>query len=1521
VNAASLGEVSSEDRNLAPGVIFSIFGTSLTDGTTAEATRSPLPTRLAGARVLVNGTPAPLFFASPLQINAQFPVEEVTGPASVEVEVNTPSGTVTSEPTTVAVGSASPGIFTWDLNGKGPGAILRNSDFGAICPQGRTDCPPNFAGLGEVIAIYMTGLGAVDGPWASGQVDEVALPTRETPVVTIGGKEAPVLFSGLAAGEAPVLLSGLSAGSVGLYQVNVALPRGISLTDSVSLQVGLGKERFVFCPSGSTECSVLSPEAVGVGEDWQIFCPPGIPSGTSSCSALPPGEVDTSQAILLPQGVTFRPPTSNTVTIATSKFPRSIQAGGDPVGGIITSIAIDPRNSSTVYAGTDGGGIFQSTDGGRSWTAANSGLTDSGVNVVAVAPSSPETLYAGTDGSGVFKSTDGGQAWSPVNTGITYRSIRALAIHPVDSGTVYAGTSRLFKSTNGGESWQEVSGCDRFGRCSGIRSLAIDPTGTLFVGTASRGVFISGDGGQTWSDINEGFCPTVVSGCFEVGRDTGPIHDLAMAGGVYAATDVGVLRFVGLGWILTSCLGPILDQRGLCGVQYQSLAIDPSDPAIVYAGTQSGVHKTTDGGNSWASVSSGIQEVTPQALIQALAVDPNNPSIVYAGSGTDTGVFQTTNGGDSWSVINSGLTAADAPSLAIDPVNSDTVYAGVIGRGIFKSSTGGQNWTNVNSEVLLAGGIAIDPTNSAILYACCNPFFGPFFGMDFGSGNFYRTTDGGQNWVGFSGGGTRLVIDPTNPATLYGGSLGFVGSSSVGGALSKSTDGGQNWTSLTESLPGYLFGLGLAIYDLAIDPLNTSTLYAATSTGVVKTTDGGSTWTTINSGLPKGVIQTPAFSRQGQPLFPLAPTEPVQALAIDPVNPDTLYGGTTRGVFKTTNGGLSWTGSGLITQSVYTLAIDPANSSTIYVGTQDGGVFKSTDGGQSWSSSGSPSAPVQALAIDPINPSTIYAATSGGGVFKSTDGGESWQPVGKVTVLAANFINGNTNLFRSRVYLWNPSNSPGAITVRVFTMPSPGPSAPPEPSQLLGTLPLGTLEARSARTIRIEEVLTDLGIPLPYTENDGDLTLEFTIEVAGVRGAAQVFDNSLTLAFGTYPLQEISSASNTSPTVLVANFINGNTDDFNSRVYLWNPSTSAGEITVRVFTMPRPGPSAPPEPSQLLGTLPLGTLEARSARTIRIEEVLTDLGIPLPYQEQGGNLMLEFTIGAAGVRGAAQVFNNSLTLAFGVYPLQEISSASNTNPTVLVANFINGNTDFFRSRVYLWNPSTGAGEITVRVFTMPRPGPSAPPEPSQLLGTLPLGSLEARSARTIRLEEVLSDLGITLPYQEQGGNLMLEFTIEVAGVRGAAQVFKSSLTLAFGTYPIQEISSASNTNPTVLVANFTNGNTDFFRSRVYLWNPSTSAGEITVRVFTMPRPGPSAPPEPSQLLGTLPLGTLEARSARTIRLEEVLSGLGIPLPYQEQAGNLMLEFTIGAAGARGAAQVFNHSLTLAFGTYQLQVIE
>ena len=418
-----------------------------------------------------------------------------------------------------------------------------------------------------------------------------------------------------------------------------------------------------------------------------------------------------------------------------------------------------------------------------------------------------------------------------------------------------------------------------------------------------------------------------------------------------------------------------------------------------------------------------------------------------------------------------------------------------------------------------------------------------------------------------------------------------------------------------------------------------------------------------------------------------------------------------------------------------------------------------------------------------------------------------------------------------------------------------------------------------------------------------------THTVAGlVNGTAYVFQvRAVTAAGGSAPSNRVEATPRAAVTLLVANFMNGNNGAFNSRVYLWNPSTSAGQVTVRVFTLPLTTGIA----RELTGTpLDLGTLEARSALNLKlVEDILDPLEIALPYTTDGGNLMLEFTIQAVDVRGAAQVFSSDF--AFGTYPMQEIPSTSSGSPTVLVANFTNGNNGALHSRVYLWNPSATDGHVTVRVFTLPNTGDS------MRLQTVPLGILKAFSARNIRIaEDILGGfLGIALPYTDDGGNLMLEFTIEAPDVKGAAQVFSSDF--AFGTYPLQEIPSTSSGSPTVLVANFMNGNDAALNSRVYLWNPSLSAGSVTVRVFTLPLTAGVA-----QELTTAPLdlGTLGAESARNLKLvEDILTPLGIPTPYVTDGGNLTLEFTIQAADVRGAAQVFSSSF--AFGTVPLQVIQ
>ena len=508
-------------------------------------------------------------------------------------------------------------------------------------------------------------------------------------------------------------------------------------------------------------------------------------------------------------------------------------------------------------------------------------------------------------------------------------------------------------------------------------------------------------------------------------------------------------------------------------------------------------------------------------------------------------------------------------------------------------------------------------------------------------------------------------------------------------------------------------------------------------------------------------------------------------------------------------------------------------------------------------------------------------------------------PVAPRTVLLAHFANGNNTVFNSRVYLFNPSVKTGRVTVRVFTLPLRGGLA-----QELTTTPLelGSLGPKSGLNIKlVEDILTPLGITTPYTIDGGNLTLELTILAPAVRGTAQVFSSDF--GFGTYPLQEIPITSGASPTVLVANFMNGNNAALNSRVYLWNPSATDGRVTVRVFTLPNTGDS------MRLQTVPLGILKAFSAHNIRIaEDILAFSGIALPYTDDGGNLMLEFTIEAPDVRGVAQVFSSNM--AFGTYVLQEVPSTPNVEPTVLVAHSMNGNSAIFNSRVYLWNPSTSAGEVTVRVFTLPLADGTVQELTAEPLALDTLGS---RSALNIKLaEDILTPLGIPTPYTTDGGKLTLEFRIEAPDVKGVGQVFSSNL--AYGTYPLQVVPSVPIPGPTQLVASFTNGNDTVFNSRISLFNPSPSAGDITVRVFTLPLGSGTAQ---ELTAAPLELGILEARSALDIRLaEDILVPLQITTPYTTDGGNLVLELTIQATGVRGTAQVFSSSLSL--GTYPLQ---
>jgi photosystem II stability/assembly factor-like uncharacterized protein len=295
----------------------------------------------------------------------------------------------------------------------------------------------------------------------------------------------------------------------------------------------------------------------------------------------------------------------------------------------------------------------------------------------------------------------------------------------------------------------------------------------------------------------------------------------------------------------------------------RSLAIDPNDTRVVYAGTNyEGVYKTTTGGTLWIAVNSGLTDL----YVRSLAIDPNDTQVVYAG--TSLFVFKSTDGGNLWIRMNNGLVNKDVSCLAIDPTDTQVVYAGTTSGGpgswILKSTTGGSLWTPMDNGFMNSNvySLAIDPTNTQVIYAAT-------------SKGVFKSTNGASSWgltaLTYASTNTyfhSLAIDPNDTQVFYSGA--------EDGYVYKSPDGGSSWTQsgVTTGTPDIL--------SLAIDPTNTQVIYAGASSssygGVFKSTDGGSSWTSAGLTYPY-----------------------VHCLAMDPTDTQVIYAGTTYGgVFKST---------------------------------------------------------------------------------------------------------------------------------------------------------------------------------------------------------------------------------------------------------------------------------------------------------------------------------------------------------------------------------------------------------------------------------------------------------------------------------------------------------------------------------------------------------------------------------------------------------------------------------------------
>jgi photosystem II stability/assembly factor-like uncharacterized protein len=620
-----------------------------------------------------------------------------------------------------------------------------------------------------------------------------------------------------------------------------------------------------------------------------------------------------------------------------------------PDGGKVTALAVHPTTPRVVYAGTSGGGVFKSTDGGRTWQAANTGLFNFFIRDLVLDPAAPETLYLSAGDlpnvAGVYKSTNGGASWINVSGGLPKPPplCGCGGLLPItDLAIDLHGSHRLYAVAGGsvylGPAW--VPAGPGLETANGALTVETDPSSStvVYAGT-NRGVYKSTDAGAHWAAATSGL-------------GSRPVRALAVdprnPRNVYAGTDVGVFASTdaGASWLPAS--------TGLTDRRVLDLALDPADPATLWAGTRQGLFESDDRGQSWHPVA-GLQET-----VGVLAVAPSAPEVLYAGSGevaevrSGPGVFKSSDGGATWTVLSQGMTASEVTSMASAGV-AGALWAGTAGQGVFRTDDGGASWRPASDGLTerLVLSLAADPSDLQVLYA------GTARGI-------FKTTDGGASWTARNQGLTvpstagtipaieDLAVDPEHPATVL---------AAGSGGVYVSTDGGLSWrTTLT---------ISRTPLSLAIAPSATATVYlgggaglgsdpSPSATTLFKSTDSGETWA------------------------PLGLSQQVFALAVDPRDADTVYAGTSGGVARSSDGGATWTVLSVgLEATITSLAFDSADPDILYAGSRFG-VFRSRDGGTSWISlvQGMVNREVLDLIADPLSPGTIYAGTRGGGAYR-----------------------------------------------------------------------------------------------------------------------------------------------------------------------------------------------------------------------------------------------------------------------------------------------------------------------------------------------------------------------------------------------------------------------------------------------------------------------------------------------------------------------------------------------------------
>jgi photosystem II stability/assembly factor-like uncharacterized protein len=450
---------------------------------------------------------------------------------------------------------------------------------------------------------------------------------------------------------------------------------------------------------------------------------------------------------------------------------------------------------------------------------------------------------AGADGNGPEADPQYAMDWHI--TGPTGGDVRALVVDPNDPQRFYFGTldGQIYTSTDGGVNWRLLHNFNRPKLF--MDHIIVDPRDSrvLYVATHRHkepgGFFKSTDGGKTWRES-----PELKEEALHSLTQSSKNPDMLVVGtnrGVYRTMDAGQT------WAKYETSAT----PGLINVE--SLAIDPRNTDVIYAGTWYLPYKTTDGGRTWASIKNGIID---DSDIFAIDIDPRNADHVIASA--CSGIYETDNAGASWRKVQ-GIPSQSRRTRAIlqHPSVAGLVFAGTT-EGFWRSTNGGESWMLTTSKQLEINSITVHPNNPQTVYIGTNNY-GVMVSRD-GGKNFAPTNGGFSGRFAYS-----ILPDRERPGRIYATTI---NTTTGGGFFFVSNDSGQTWQPSMRNMPNILIS-----YSILQDERDGNLIYLGTNHGIYLSTDRGASWAPIGApkAAPAGGKKPKAATRRGRAAAAAAP--------------------------------------------------------------------------------------------------------------------------------------------------------------------------------------------------------------------------------------------------------------------------------------------------------------------------------------------------------------------------------------------------------------------------------------------------------------------------------------------------------------------------------------------------------------------------------------------------------------------------------------------------------------------------